>query len=437
MDTKNIDRLFQEKLKDLEMSPNPAIWNSIEKSLVTKKKKRILFWWWSAGGSIAAVLLIGFFFSVNSEEIIKTPTIKNSITDTKKIKLETNSINQTKNSLNRKLRIHETTESEAIIALKKKPTINEDRKKNKDLNSNVVIQNHQKLAIKLNLEHQAERTIFGTLKKQIIQQKEKSIVKTPITTDKKSTKNNKIELEEVLKKEEVLAANNSWIIAPSISQLRPSSFSNKSSIDQSLDGATKKGNNGTSFGIKIAFQASEKWQIQSGIHSLQLGQTTQNIALNSNRQIASLNNLNFNAPMFSELASDPGYATENSEEFIPNNNSNLKETYGYIEIPLEVKYAILQSEKLEFHLVSGISTLFLTSNTLRVQDKNLSYAIGEASNLNPVDFSVNFGTDLEYHFSKKWFFNMAPMLKIQTNTFKNSSNKPYFFGVYTGLNYKL
>ena len=33
MEEKNIDRLFQEKLKDLEVTPNENVWDAIEEKL--------------------------------------------------------------------------------------------------------------------------------------------------------------------------------------------------------------------------------------------------------------------------------------------------------------------------------------------------------------------------------------------------------------------
>jgi len=56
---KNIDRLFQEKLKDFEVAPNDAVWNRISKSLPNKKKKRrVVALWWQVGGVAAAIALL-------------------------------------------------------------------------------------------------------------------------------------------------------------------------------------------------------------------------------------------------------------------------------------------------------------------------------------------------------------------------------------------
>lgn len=55
-DKKHIDRLFQEKFKDFEKTPNDAVWSKIEAQLNEKKKRRIIPLWWRYAG-VAALLL--------------------------------------------------------------------------------------------------------------------------------------------------------------------------------------------------------------------------------------------------------------------------------------------------------------------------------------------------------------------------------------------
>ena len=53
---KNIDQLFQEKLKNLETTPNKKVWKEIESKITKKKRKIYPFWWFSSG--VAALLII-------------------------------------------------------------------------------------------------------------------------------------------------------------------------------------------------------------------------------------------------------------------------------------------------------------------------------------------------------------------------------------------
>ncbi|MFN3967342.1 hypothetical protein [Flavobacterium sp.] len=65
---KNIDRIFQEKFKDFEVSPTEDLWGNIEARLEGKKRKRVIPFWWKLSG-LVAVLVIG---------IVMTKTIFNN-----------------------------------------------------------------------------------------------------------------------------------------------------------------------------------------------------------------------------------------------------------------------------------------------------------------------------------------------------------------------
>ena len=62
-DFKNIDRLYQENLKDFEVFPPNRSWDAIEKQLVNSPKKR-RYPIWLKISSIAALLML--FFTVGT-----------------------------------------------------------------------------------------------------------------------------------------------------------------------------------------------------------------------------------------------------------------------------------------------------------------------------------------------------------------------------------
>jgi hypothetical protein len=88
-------------------------------------------------------------------------------------------------------------------------------------------------------------------------------------------------------------------------------------------------------------------------------------------------------------------------------------------------------------IIGGFSTLFLNENQISVVSSGSEMEIGKANNLNNTHFSTNVGVGLKYNFFKSFQVNVEPMFKYQINTFTDSSNfKPYFFGLYTGINYR-
>lgn len=81
-DKKNIDRLFQEKFKDFEVTPDPAVWDKIKTR--KKQKRRVLlipFWYRVAGVAalLAILVTIGYlapFNNSNTTTIVDAETIE-------------------------------------------------------------------------------------------------------------------------------------------------------------------------------------------------------------------------------------------------------------------------------------------------------------------------------------------------------------------------
>jgi len=77
-ESKNLDRLFQEKFRDFEQVPPAAVWSNIEAELEAKKKDKRFLWLWI--GSIAAGLALLFnitgVFNTNQTIPVTTGTQK-------------------------------------------------------------------------------------------------------------------------------------------------------------------------------------------------------------------------------------------------------------------------------------------------------------------------------------------------------------------------
>ncbi len=84
---KHIDRLFQEKFKDFEVTPDSKVWKNIQHEIAPEKrqKKRIMPIWFKYG-SIAALLLLFFAIGINA---YKTNTSNDNDADIVDIKPQT------------------------------------------------------------------------------------------------------------------------------------------------------------------------------------------------------------------------------------------------------------------------------------------------------------------------------------------------------------
>jgi hypothetical protein len=89
-------------------------------------------------------------------------------------------------------------------------------------------------------------------------------------------------------------------------------------------------------------------------------------------------------------------------------------------------------------LIGGLSSLFLIDNSVTLESGGTATEMGEANNLNPLNFSTNLGFGLEYEISPRIQLNLEPVFKYQLNTFSDSAGdfNPYSIGIYSGLNFR-
>jgi len=251
-------------------------------------------------------------------------------------------------------------------------------------------------------------------------------------------------LEELLKEKEkqqtvTEAKLNRWQITSNVAPIYFSSASNGSPIDAQFADNQKTYEKNLSYGIGVNYALNEKWSVRGGVNKLTLGYNTNNIVY---------------YPSLSTSArgtTQSGYHAEGSTIIVENNTAmnvvsfdniqektpgHINQTMGYIEVPLEVSYKLL-NQKFAIELIGGMSTMFLNENNLSVVSNGMEATLGKASNLNDVSFTSNIGLGFKYKFWKSFEANIEPKFKYQLNTFTNDAGgfKPYFIGLYSGINF--
>lgn len=111
----------------------------------------------------------------------------------------------------------------------------------------------------------------------------------------------------------------------------------------------------------------------------------------------------------------------------------MSQHLGYLEVPLELDYALID-RKFGLNLVGGFSSLFLLDNSVTLNSGDLTTEVGEANNINNVNFSTNVGFGVNYKFTPTIQLNVEPVFKYQLNTFSEVSGdfRPFTIGVYSG-----
>ena len=110
-ENKNIERLFQEKFKDFEVTPPDFVWENIQEKLHPKEKKRrvIPFWFKTTGIAASFIAIMSVvFLNINTDfKNTNSNNNKNTVVNS-----ETNEVN--KNS-NQNIENHKINTSESNI----------------------------------------------------------------------------------------------------------------------------------------------------------------------------------------------------------------------------------------------------------------------------------------------------------------------------------
>jgi len=392
---KNIDRIFQENLKDYEVFPPNRSWNSIEKNLQSSKVKRRIPYWLKIS-SVAALLI--FFFSVGTIYFIPSNNFAKSLFNKIKPNVDSEGV---ENKEDTPVKMLEKTKATKIIQLSESA-------------EEVIASDYSELEedgiVGLN---ETNETSIKNFSNQFLLTDAKNY---PLKNKNKN-----------IKKREI---SNRITVATIYAPIYINSMGDGSGIDSQFKDNNASGSSSYSYGVKFAYQLNNKFSVQSGINMINLGLRTNDVYFTPGVSTLGFSNLSANP-----LASKPGSLKE--AQLGLDSKGSVNQVFGYVEIPVEIKYNVSDG-KLGVNVVGGFSTLLLNKDEVFVETNNFTQSIGSSNNLRSINFSGNFGVDLDYSIRKNLFINVSPMFKIQTNTFsKNAGSvQPYYLGVYTGLNYK-
>ncbi|ARV15886.1 outer membrane beta-barrel protein [Polaribacter sp. SA4-12] len=445
MDQNNLDKLFQEQLKNLEVTPSDKVWNNIESKLKKKKRRGFPIWWFTSG--IAAMLVLGmliFPFSNDENNFIENDSVIITTESTKKEnKLETIYKTKIDSVIN-----HKKSEDKILVA-DEKMNLNQSKSKKKTYNKKELVS--EKSAVKkifiadnsfnetIDSSEDNEKVISKTEK--VFPDEEEKIIKDEISNVQKKSIVKKLDINNFVKKNDSVFSTkilkNKWSIAPVFAVLNSNSFSNSSPLEKSLSNSTE-GKSSFSYGFQIGYKINKKWSIQSGIHLQEMSYANNQVTATPSisKSESSVTSISGGSFSFDEAFTQSSDFASNSLLKTNSLNGQLNQTYGYIEIPIEVKYNFLSANKFNTQIVAGFSSLFLNKNEVNLKSQFLS-KLGKATNLNTINFSGNLGFDFNYSLNSKWSLNLNPMFKAQLNTFSEKSNgfAPFNLGIYSGIKY--
>lgn len=256
--------------------------------------------------------------------------------------------------------------------------------------------------------------------------------------------NKEKEEEEIAEK----ALRKKWDISPNVAPVYYNAIGSGSSIDSQFSDNNKNGQINMSYGLKVSYAINERFSVRSGVNKVDLSYNTEGIGFAPSSVGQNLENIDYNttasAIIISDIQSPTNSSVSNSDVEITRNAVDrtqnqglLNHSIGYIEVPLEMEYALID-KKFGINMIGGISTLFLQDNEVSIEAGDFETPIGATNNLNEVSFSGNIGLGVDYKISDKLEVNLEPIFKYQFNALNESTDsfRPYYFGVYTGISIK-
>lgn len=415
LERKNIDRVFQENLKDLEIYPSKRVWNKIEGSLNGKTSRPPIALWKRLSGiavMFAAVITAGLFFVNNDTVPVNSqPVVSES---------ETKDIDSKKETPLTPVFVQPATE-----LAENTDEIKINRKSGKPIfikqPNNKVIVTSDEIA-----------SMYSSIEDKYV------VDKSDFLDDIKESQSIADRMEEIpVKIDTRNTIDKKWSVGPTVAPVYYNSLQNGSPLNDNLANNSKSSDNALSIGVKVNYQVSNKFFIQSGVNKVELAYNTKDVTavISSSKSAFSNINTDKSGVILTPVSkSASGRSNELNKSSV---NGEVNQSIEYFELPIEMKYN-LYDKKIGLNLVGGFSTLILSNNSVSMITTNSVTDLGGANNLNDFNFSGNVGVDLDYKISKSWYLNVAPMFKYQFNTYSgNSGNfRPYYFGLYSGLNYK-
>lgn len=231
---------------------------------------------------------------------------------------------------------------------------------------------------------------------------------------------------------------NRWQVSSNVAPIYFSSLSGGSPLDEGLKNNSKTYSaNNQSYGVGASYAINKKIKIRTGVNLLNVDYDTNGILYYQSTGVNSkIANLNLNTPGSLIIIENLNNVNPDFNKMIQKSEGRLNQKMGYIEVPMEMTYTIL-NKKLGIDFIGGMSTMILSKNEIYLKSSDLNLKIGEANNLNNIHFSGNLGLGLKYGILKNLDARLEPVFKYQINTFSNDSGdfKPFMFGVYSGVNF--
>ncbi|MEN2414802.1 hypothetical protein [Flavobacterium mesophilum] len=192
-----------------------------------------------------------------------------------------------------------------------------------------------------------------------------------------------------------------------------------------------------SFGVKTKYKLNKKWAVGSGFKINELGQSVANVSYISTKNNAFLGTSDYlvqNATV-PQIATNEGYVlvSNTTRNALASNNiqtGNIDQSLKYIEMPLEVSYAVFSKNKASISLNTGGFVGKLISNNIALDGNS----IGQNENANDFVYGSTLSSTIQYRVYKKTNVFVEPAMNYYINPLSTQSFNQFQLGLNFGLN---
>lgn len=425
---KSIDRLFQEKFKDFEAHPSDKVWSAIHAELQGEQTRKS---WinsvWSKVAGLAAALaiffLVGDWFTINPSTEVATQ--KKEMQD--RSEQEPFRTEHTAIAVSQQPQSEPTVQKSALTPdiVSKETSLKVVRNTSSIKESG--IKSYRNIAAIL-MDPFEEPTDYPRTNPSDLEISGISIFDA-INHNKEETKLQQL-------------GKGKLIVTTKAAPIFYGNMGKGNFLDSKFDSNPNQGDVTLAYGVNIAYAISDRIKIRSGINKVSMSYNTSDVPYRTAMDPSAISSISYNPNIKARQVSSVKEAQYMSATAAPRqtgslNTSSLNQKMGYIEVPVELQYNLL-NKKIEINIIGGGSTLFLDQNVITLETGQERTQLGKANNLNTVSFSTNIGIGVDYNLSDKFKLNLEPMFKYQLNTFSADAGmyQPYFLGIYSGFSFE-
>jgi hypothetical protein len=196
-------------------------------------------------------------------------------------------------------------------------------------------------------------------------------------------------------------------------------------------------------GINVNYHLTRRWSLESGVFYSEYRQMAKNLV--SSSIFGFQEELTVYTPEGIRFVQPGGMAEPAKSQIIGKSmdetyfasNMDYKRNFEYIELPLIVRYKIID-RKFGLDVLSGVTTNFLIGNKSSIIYNDNDLWTGTNDGISPMLYNATIGVGLNYDLFKNLSLNIEPTFKYSLTLDEPSSpiKYPYRFAVFAGFSYR-